>query len=244
MPTPLPGITPERMRHGSRSRYVSGCRCDACRAANTAAYHQRQQVAIEAARELPERPTAPAASRPWTAADGSVRQRTYQRACPGVNGNPCPRGSYLRKDSKGGVCNRCRELLVWDGLVPADRARKYLRRLSRRGVGRRAVAAACDVTESVLHKIATGRKKQIRASTERKILGVDKGAASDHALIDAKSTWTKVEHLIEHEGFTKAEIARRLGYASPRLQLQRERVTARNALRIDRLYRDALAINV
>lgn len=243
MPSPLPGLPPvERMQHGTRSRYVGGCRCADCKAANVAAYHRRQEAAIEAALAQAPREAAPAPRR-WTAPDGTVRMRTYKRACPGVNGNPCPKLAHLRSDSKGGVCNRCRELLVWDGLVPADKARRHLRRLSRAGVGRRAVADACDVAASVLHKITTGRKDRIRASTERKILGVNKHATSDHALIDAKSAWLKIEHLIEHEGFSKAELARRLGYSSPALQLRRDRITARNALRIDRLYREALADN-
>jgi len=44
----------------------------------------------------------------------------------------------------------------------------------------------------------------------------------------------RINGLLE-EGFTKAEIARRMGYSSPAIQFRRTRITARNALRVQRL---------
>lgn len=58
----------------------------------------------------------------------------------------------------------------WNGFVPADRARAHLMSLSRSGVGKRAVQAASDVCMTVLQDIRTGKKAQIRARTERRIL--------------------------------------------------------------------------
>lgn len=150
---------------GTRVRYVRGCRCDACRAANT----------------------------------------QYERE----------RGAARRAGD-------------WNGLVDARLARAHLRKLSRQGVGRRAVAAASDVAESLLCDIRAGRKTRIRARTERRILAVTPAMASDRALVDATPTWELLEELLE-EGFTEAQLARWLGYETPRLQLGRERVTARNA---------------
>lgn len=40
---------------------------------------------------------------------------------------------------------------------------------------------------------------------------------------------------------TKTEIARRLGYKTHALQLNRHRITARNAMKIERLYRQVRA---
>jgi hypothetical protein len=132
IPAGLP--LPERHAHGTRARYVAAkCRCADCRAANTAYYHQRQargrELAAEITREIGALPKL------WTAPDGTVRERVYKRACPGPGGGVwcvgrSGEGSHLRKDSKGGCCRACRELLVWNGDVDATPVRAHLRRLS------------------------------------------------------------------------------------------------------------------
>ena len=125
----------------------------------------------------------------------------------------------------------------WNGIVPADKARAHLMSLSRRGVGKRAVQSASDVALSVLTEIRTGRKQRIRARTERKILAVTPAQVSDRALVKPGRTHQLIEQLVD-EGFTKRELARRLGYASPALQFQPKRMTARNVARIERLHRE------
>lgn len=124
----------------------------------------------------------------------------------------------------------------WNGIVPADRARAHLMSLSRRGVGKRAVAAATDVCHTVVHDIRSGRKTQIRARTERKILAVTPRMVSDRALVKPGRTFRLIELLLE-EGFTKAELARRLGYRNGALQFRRDRMTAKNVQRVESLYR-------
>jgi DNA-binding CsgD family transcriptional regulator len=96
------------------------------------------------------------------------------------------------------------------------------------------------VSVSVLSDIRGLRKTQIRRYTERRILAVSSGAASDHALISARPTWHKILKLLR-EGFSKAELARRLGYKRPALQLNRRKITAANAARVDRFYRLIMA---
>jgi hypothetical protein len=125
-------------------------------------------------------------------------------------------------------------------LVVAQRARTHLLILSRNGVGRRAVAAASDVSETVLTEIRSMRKLSIRRATETRILSVTAEAIANHGLIDARRTWNQINHLLR-EGFTKAELARRLGYKSHALQLNPETITAINATRIDRFYRQIMA---
>jgi hypothetical protein len=122
--------------------------------------------------------------RVWIAADGTPRFRVFKRSCPGIQGKACRWRSYLRKDSLGGVCRRCRYFLVWDGLVPAIRARKHLKALSRLGVGRRSVAQSCDVSETVIFAIKAGTKAKIRASTERRILGRRRVTARNAARVE------------------------------------------------------------
>lgn len=234
-PADLPSA--ERFPHGIRARYVTGCRCDECRAANRRAYHERQARGRAAAAAVTTQ--GGPAPQAWTAPDGTRRTRVYKRACPGVNGRPCPKRAHLRADSTGGVCGTCRMALTWNGLVDAGPARRHIKALSRVGVGRDAVAAASDVGVTTIQDIRSGAKRKIRKATADRILAVDQGAAADRAYIPAEPTWRKVQELVLEDDFTQGEIARRLGYAAPALQLGRGRITAKNALRVDRLYRDA-----
>ena len=159
--------------HGTRLRYIGGCKCFQCRRANSD--YERERKAARAAGD-------------------------------------------------------------WNGLVPSGRARAHLVSLSRAGVGKRAVQAASDVCMTVLQDIRTGKKPQIRARTERRILAVTREMVSDRALVKPGRTHRLIEQLLE-EGFSKAELARRLGYARPALQFRRSRMTARNVAKVERLYR-------
>lgn len=158
---------------GDRLRYVGGCRCDDCRAAN--ASYERERIKASAAGD-------------------------------------------------------------WNGLVPAAPAREHMRKLSRQGVGRRAIAAASDVGETCLTAIRNGRKRQIRARTESAILALTKAMASDHALVSAVGTWKRIRELLE-EGYTEAFLAKELGYAHRYLQLGKDQVTVRNAYEVEQLHR-------
>lgn len=124
-----------------------------------------------------------------------------------------------------------------NGIVPAAKARAYLKALSSQGVGRRSVSAASDVSATVLSEIIAGRKTNIRAATERAILAVTADAAGDRALVSAKGTWKLLDQLLE-DGYTKSELAQRLGSKSkiPALQLKRDFVTVRNAYLVARLF--------
>lgn len=233
----------ERFAHGTRSRYVKGCRCAPCRESNRLYYHQRQAVIRERVAELEQRQReseavlgpAPIAAAPqvWTAPDGSQQVRIYARACPGYGG-PCPTRSHLRKDSKGGLCEGCRKRLAFNGIVSAERARAHLVELSKAGVGRRAVAAACDVGESAIAAIAAGEQTQLRAETERRILAVDAGAAADHAVVRGAPTWAAIREL-RRLGWSKARISRAIGNNGLALQIRKRRVLARTALAVAQL---------
>lgn len=168
--------SPDRLAarpHGTRLRYISGCRCVPCRAANS-----RYESERLAARKRGE----------------------------------------------------------WNGIVCADRARAHLLALSRAGVGRRAVAAASGVALTIIHEVRAGRRPQIRAMTERRLLAVDGQALSDGAKVPAGPTWRRVRQLLA-EGYTKAFLARELGAQRPALQLGRRRVLAVTAVRVERLHR-------
>lgn len=206
--------------HGTRSKYVTGCRCSECRAAN-AAYGKARWLRLgRATLALPAPPARP-------------------ERCPGVDGRPCPNGRSLRGDSsRAGLCAVCARTAVADRLVPADRARAHLRDLRRRGVGLQAVADASDVSPSVLLDIRQGRADKIRASTERRLLSVDEGALADGALVPAGPTLRAIDRLIREHGYDKAAIAERAGL-NRRLQFLGKHVLARTAMRVRKLLREA-----
>lgn len=159
-----------------------------------------------------------------------------------------PHGDRLRYMA-GCRCDQCRRANTayetervkarkagdWNGLVSADKARAHLASLSAKNVGRRSVSDVTGVAGSILMEIIAGRKSKIRARTERLILTVTEAAAADHALIPAKATWKLLDELLA-DGYTKTELAHQLGYKRPALQLDRERVTVRNAHQVKCMY--------
>jgi hypothetical protein len=123
----------------------------------------------------------------------------------------------------------------WNGIVSADSAREHMLKLSRQGVGRRAIQAVTDIADTILQEVRSGRRTRIRARTARKILAVDKAMASDHALVPAGRTRRRIALLLE-EGYTEAFLAKELGYATARLQFPKDQITVRNAERVRALY--------
>lgn len=158
--------------HGLRIRYMAGCRCQECRAANT----------------------------------------SYEKA-----------RNIARKSGD------------WNGNVPAEKARAWLAALSKEGVGRRTVCDVTRVADSILAQIIAGRKKLIRARTERAILAVTAIAASDGAYVDAAPTWLLIDELLA-DGYTKTFLAQQLGRKTNALQLSRSQVTVRNAYEVQLLH--------
>lgn len=235
-------------KHGTRGCYVAGCRCRPCKDSNNRYYHERRARELAALAEL--EPGPPAFERPvaHTKVDPRTGRRyvaNFKNPCPGLGRDEreidqgCPFGSYLRKDSQA-VCSKCRAESVADYLVETTRARRRLRWLSRKGVGYKAAADAASVSRTIVANILNGTKTQIRLSTERRILAVDAAAAAGGAIVDARATWRMLDELLG-EGFTRAELARRLGYKSPALQIRRDRVTAATALRVAKFYRAIMA---
>lgn len=199
---------PERFEHGTRARYVTGCRCAPCTKSNRAVYYERQQRGLEAAAAIPAPPRFVPVGQEWTLTDGSKAVRVYKRACPGIWGAPCATSSHLRKDSKGGVCCNCRDRLGANPLVDARRAAEHIDLLSQMGVGYKQVADAAGVSETVVFEVRAGRKARIRRRTEFAILSVDDGATADRALVDAKPTRRRIRKMMRL-GLTQTEIAER-----------------------------------
>jgi hypothetical protein len=163
---------------------------------------------------------------------------TYRvKRCPGANGATCIKGgAWLR--GKHAVCGACVErATVWNGLVSAARVRRHVAKLARQGVGYKQVADAAGVATSSLGAVLFGSRDLVRRDTERRILEVTAAAVADHGLVPAERTWKLIGKLLD-EGFTKAELARRLGSKArqPSLQFRRDRVHARTEHRVKRFY--------
>jgi hypothetical protein len=130
-----------------------------------------------------------------------------------------------------------------NGLVDAAPVRAHLRALSRKGVGRRAVAAATDVAESLIQLVVRGQQKQVRATTARRLLAVTAQARGDASLVPAGPTWKRLEALLVTR-FTEAGLARRLGSKAkaPKIQIRRDKVLASTEAKVERLYREVMGV--
>lgn len=237
MGEPGGNITPEQLArwdrapHGTRTRYVRGCRCDACREANTAAARERQQRLVAAAAEVT--PSGPPIES--TLERGGKLHRVLR--CPGGEGDPCVSDppTWLRK---GDVCRACvARHTVWNGTVPCVNARRHIRNLQRHGVGLKAIEAASDVPRTTLCAILR-EDRAIRADTERRILEVDAGAIADHAVIDAGPTRRRIEQL-QARGFTLEQLAELYGTKRVLQVGIGPRVLAVTAHRIERIWQRA-----
>ena len=129
--------------------------------------------------------------------------------------------------NRGGQTNR---------LVSTARVRAHLHGLSAQGVGYKSVADAASVSYSVMRRIKLAHTTQLREQTERRILAVDVGARAGGAKVPAGPTLRLIAKLV-HSGYTRFWIARQLGYRGQGLQFHTQRITARNAMRVERLYR-------
>lgn len=220
--------------HGTRARYVGArCRCNDCRRANTEYYHRRQTAKDEAAPSVT--PSGPPGEARMLRGGRQVKILT----CPGANGARCVRSPapWLKGQV---VCTPCVErATVWNGNVPAGPVRDHLMKLRRASVGYKSVAAACDVSASVLSRVLAG-EGTIRASTAKRVLAVDAGARADGAVAPEDSVARMrcvLEHLLE-AGFRKHELAWLLGSSSKALQIGRTGgALVSSVAAVDRLWR-------
>lgn len=128
--------------------------------------------------------------------------------------------------------------------ISAERTRKHLLKLQRAGVGLNLVADLTGCSRTVLLDIRKGRKGRCRADTERRVLGVGKDAKdlTDALLVPAGPTWALLDDLLTR-GFTKTELARRLGSKAkvPSLQLRRDYITNLNRMKVEKLHARCMA---
>jgi hypothetical protein len=122
-------------------------------------------------------------------------------------------------------------------LVDAAAARAHIRKLSKVGVGYKSVADAAGISHTTAMLIRSGERTQLRQSTERRILAVDKSAIADRSLVPAGPSWKLLNQLID-EGYTRVQLAKWLGSKAktPSLQLRQDYCTAKTALKVHRMF--------
>lgn len=124
-------------------------------------------------------------------------------------------------------------------LVDATPSRQHAVRLGKAGMGWRTIAEVAGVPKSTLQRVLDRERRYLRKSTADRILAVTP-APKGGARVPARATWKKVNALLA-EGFSKAELARRLGYKQPALQLGKRWVTAGNAKAVAAFYAEIMA---
>jgi len=124
-----------------------------------------------------------------------------------------------------------------NGLVSTSDVLAHLKALSAKGVGYKAACEAAGVGKSSVQKAMNGTRTKMRAANARALLAVTPDMAiRDGSLISAKLHWRHIRWLM-NEGMTKTEIARRLGYKTRALQINRNVVKASTAMKVEKLVR-------
>ena len=124
-----------------------------------------------------------------------------------------------------------------DTLFDNTEAREHLEFLRANGVGLRTVSEQSGIGRTALAQIINGRTKRARAETIAKILAVGTHVRAPGALVDATRTWELIDDMLRY-GYTKGDLARRLGseYDKPALQIQRDVVLQSTADKVAELH--------
>lgn len=170
-----------------------------------------------------------------------------------------PHGTRARYNHGGCRCDECRAaaasyerqrqrrnaygLSQWTDAAPV---RAHVRSLmstspsANDGMSPVRIARLAGVDPGALQRLIYGAQGQqpsrrILRSTAERLLAVEQTDLADGALIDALWSWRRIEEMVGF-GISRGEIARAIGQRGPKLQLSRQRLTARNARAIERLH--------
>lgn len=105
-------------------------------------------------------------------------------------------------------------------LIDATEVRDHLRWLSAKGVGRRTVAQVTGLSNSAIAELSSGRRTMTTPATADRILNVGllhRPDGSDGARVPSEPVRRMVDELVAL-GYSRAALARMLGYRSRALQ--------------------------
>jgi len=128
---------------------------------------------------------------------------------------------------------------------PTDRVdpaptRRRLADLAALGIGHRRAAYLAGVAVSTIQRIRHAATPTIRRRVADAILAIERPSLAHGQRVRSYQTRRLIDSL-EREGFTRAQLAARLGLRSGRLHLHDDRVTVRNALKVQALYQQLTA---
>lgn len=124
-------------------------------------------------------------------------------------------------------------------MVSAAPARAYLLTLRIQGVGYRQAATIARLDPGLIQDIRKGARTQIRAVTSTRILGIRPQLALGQR-VTAWRTWRLLDSL-KREGFSRADLARKLGLQDTHLQLHARHVRVKNACKVRNLWHFIMA---
>lgn len=135
----------------------------------------------------------------------------------------------------------------WQPYVDAAPAREHVEWLRSCGIGLKTLAGLAGVPHGSLSKLMygdparrMGPSKRLRPETSRRILAVMPWAAAGAQRVPAARTWRLLNDLIAR-GWTRAELARRLGKQTRALQFGDQLVLASTARAVEQLHTELAA---
>jgi hypothetical protein len=123
--------------------------------------------------------------------------------------------------------------------VNAKETREHLIWLQSIGIGLRTVAKETGLGRTALTEIRKGITRRVAVETEAKILALHRGVRHGALIVDAAPTLKRLDWL-QGQGWSKARIARELGYSKPALQFRTDRITVRSERRVEHLVKRVL----
>lgn len=134
----------------------------------------------------------------------------------------------------------------WQPYVDAGAAREHVEWLRTCGIGLKTLAVLAGVPHGSLSKLMYGDPKRgmapskgIRPETSRRILAVMPWAAAGRQRVPAAHTWRLLNDLVAR-GWTKSELARRLGRQTRALQLGDQYVLGSTARAVEQLHAELI----
>jgi hypothetical protein len=139
---------------------------------------------------------------------------------------------------------------TWCPYIDAEPTREHIRWLATCGIGLKSLAKLAGVPHGTLSKLMYGDRarhmvpsKRVRPATARRIMAVMPYHAVGAQRVPAGPTWRLLNELIAL-GWSRAELARRLGHQAPGLQIRRARVLASTARQVEQLHAELSQIRV
>lgn len=224
--------------HGDRLRYIGGCRCDLCRAANTAYERDRKKARLAG---------------DWNGivSAENARRHIAHLASIGVGRRAIGDATdiadtvlvAIKSGDKQNIRARTERLILAvtaevaadHALVDAAPTWKLIGELLAAGFTKTEISHRLG---NKTHALQLGKKQVLVKHAAQMKRIHNELINSDQGLIDARPTWRIIEKLRTEE-YTDKQIARKIGFPDGELRLSKRRVTRAHASIVEQLYQAA-----